>query len=222
MGQIRIDGREYSTLTLNDIPSEYMTEANSIKKPPLNMRRLTLFDKCTTKADNVIMVGPTLQKTPYGLAFFSIQCFMSNFFKCNIFFNGNHYSSVKQAYQCTKAEIHNDMSAYDEIYDMVSPAKMKQRGSEIRVNENWNELKLRVILVAKFRQNKKLYYNLLNTRPMELIEATLDGFWGAGCVLCSVALEEGSWQGQNHLGRLLVRIRNIFVRELEIGQGSIQ
>ena len=214
LGEIRIDGKRYDTLSLNDIPSDFMTEANSIKNPPKNTHRISLFDKNTTKADSVIMVGPSLQKIPYGLAFFSIQCFLSNFFKCGIYFEGSHYNSAEQCYQCMKAEVHDDRSAYEEIYSMNSPARMKQRGSDIRVNKKWDELKLRVmedILLAKFRQNKKLYYSLLNTRPMTLIEATLDTFWGAGCILCSIALEEGSWEGQNHLGRQLLKIRNTFV-----------
>ena len=100
---------------------------------------------------------------------------------------------------------------------------MKHRGKSIQIGENWNEIKLRVmedLVFAKFRQNKCIYYSLLNTRPMDLIEATQNTFWGAGCTLGSIALEEGCWQGLNHLGRLLMKVRD--VRELEIGQGSIQ
>ena len=184
-----------------------------------------ILTSLTTKANNVIMVGPSLQKTPYGLAFFSIQSFLSNFYKCNIFFQGKCFNSLEQGYQCTKAKIYEDRLAYDNIYKADSPAYMKQRGSEIRVDERWQNLKLRVmedLLFAKFRQNKKLYYSLLNTRPMDLIESTLDVFWGAGCILGSIALEEGCWDGQNHLGRLLMKVRSSFVRELEIGQDSIQ
>ena len=223
--EIKIDGVKYSTFTLNHIPPEFMVEANQIKNAPINTRRLSLFDKCTTKAANIIMVGPALQKTPYGLAFFSSQCFLSNFFSCGISFRGRHYTSLEQGYQCTKADIYNDVTTFRAIYRANSPAEMKQKGSEIQLDERWYKIKLQVmedLLFAKFRQNKKLYYSLLNTRPMNLIEATMDSFWGANCILKSIALEEGSWEGQNHLGKLLMKVRNVFVRELEIGQGSIQ
>ena len=89
----------------------------------------------------------------------------------------------------------------------------------------WQEHKLEVmedLLFCKFQQNKQLYYMLMNTRPWELIEATLDNFWGAGSILGSFALEDGSWEGQNNLGKLLMKVRDHFVKELEIGQGSIQ
>ena len=61
----------------------------------------------------------------------------------------------------------------------------------------------------------------LNTRPLNLTEATTDDFWGAGCMLGSIALEEGCWVGKNTVGKLLVGVRTILVRELTIAQGSI-
>ena len=223
--EIKIDGIRYSTFALDRIPLEFMVEANQIKNAPINVRRLSLYDKSTIKAYNVIMVGPALQKTPYGLAFFSSQCFLSNFFNCSIFFRGRHYTSLEQGYQCTKADLHNDVTAFRSIYRAKSPAEMKQKGGEIQIDEKWHTVKLQVmedLLFAKFRQNKTLYYSLLNTRPMNLIEATIDSFWGANCILKSIALEEGCWQGLNHLGKLLIKVRNVFVRELQMGQGSIQ
>ena len=223
--EIKIDGITYNTYTLHEIPQEFMQDANQIKNPPPNTRRMSLFLKCTTSAQNVIMVGPSMQKTPYGLAFFSFQSFLSNFYKCDIFFRGNHYTSVEQGYQCIKAKLYGDTVAFDEIYRASSPAFMKQRGKSIKTDQKWDEIKLRVmedLLFAKFRQNKQLYYSLLNTRPLNLIEATLSTFWGAGCSLGSIALEERCWQGKNHLGKLLKNVRDVFVRELEIGQGSIQ
>ena len=102
---------------------------------------------------------------------------------------------------------------------------MKRAGARIEKTAFWEAHKLEVmgdLLFCKFKQNKQLYYSLLNTRPMNLIEATLDVFWGVGCLFGSIALDERSWEGQNNLGKLLVKVRDFFVKELEIGQGSIQ
>ena len=170
------------------------------------------------------MVGPALQKTPYGLAFYSYQCFLSNFYKVQIYYQGQTYTSLEQGYQCTKAEFCNDGLAYDEILEATSTVVMKEKGGEIVTNDYWEEQKLEImeeLLFCKFRQNKQLYYMLLNTRPWDLLEATLDTFWGAGCILGSIALDEGSWEGQNNLGRLLKKVRDHFVKELQVGQGSI-
>ena len=101
---------------------------------------------------------------------------------------------------------------------------MKRIGSQIKVDDGWEGVKSQVmedLLFTKFRQNKSLYYSLLNTRPLNLIEATMDDFWGAGGMFGSIALEDGCWVGKNTVGKLLVRVRTTLVRELTIAQGSI-
>ena len=58
----------------------------------------------------------------------------------------------------------------------------------------------------KFRQNASLRNKLLSTGTSELIEASpWDAFWGLG--------KQGD--GQNHLGKTLVRVREQLRKELE-------
>ena len=71
------------------------------------------------------------------------------------------------------------------------------------------------LFFSKFRQNQRLYFLLLNTRPLHLIESTVDTFWGAGCMIGTVAIEEGCWTAQNHLGRMLMYVRDTLAREIE-------
>ena len=215
-GEIRIDGCVYSTLTLDNIPKRFMPEA---KKPsPINVRRLTIFQKCRRKSENVIMVGPSLQKTPYGLGFFSIYSFLSNFHKCDIIHRNQRYSCLEQGYQCIKARLNNDEDAYQYILNATQPSDMKRRGDRIVTNEAWEKIKLDVmeeLVFCKFKQNKILYNCLMNTRHHNLIECTLDEFWGTGCIFGGVALEDGSWTGHNYLGKILVRVRTQLSIELE-------
>ena len=87
----------------------------------------------------------------------------------------------RQAYQGVKAKIYRDEQAFTEIINTDSLALMKRIGGRVQTCEHWERVKLQVtedILTAKFSQMKELYYSLLNTRPLELIEATLDEFWG--------------------------------------------
>ena len=185
---------------------------------PLNSRLLSLHQKCRHRSTNVIRVGPSLKKTQYGLGFFSLYCFLSNFYRCNILYRGQDYTCLEQGYQCIKARENGDERAFHDILKMTSPADMKQRGAEIVVNERWDRIKLEVmedLVFCKFRQNLTLYNCLLNTRPHNLIECTIDDFWGAGCVLGSIALDEGCWPGQNYLGKILVRVRTRLILELE-------
>ena len=61
--------------------------------------------------------------------------------------------------------------------------KGQRIGERIMENKHWRRIKVEKmadILQHKFRQNKDLYFkfNLINTRPYDLIEASMDGFWG--------------------------------------------
>ena len=140
---------------------------------PVNYRRLSLDRKCKTKSDNVIMVGLSLQKTPYGLGFFSIQCFLSNFYRCDLVYRGQAYTCLEQGYQCSKAKICHDDQAFDAILRSDWPADMKRLGGDIVTNNQWEKLKLEImedLVFCKFKQNEILFNCLLNTRPHNLIE----------------------------------------------------
>ena len=143
--QIKIDGVAYSTLTLDDVPDKFKSELRHHQAPPVNYRRLTILQKCTTKADNVIMVGPSLQKKPYGLGFFSVYCFLSNFHRSDIVLDGQAYSCVEQGYQCIKAKVCRDEAAYHEILKCTFPSDMKRIGGDIICTEKWEKIKIQVM-----------------------------------------------------------------------------
>ena len=176
------------------------------------------YDKCRTKSGKFISVGPSLHKTCRSLAFYSEACFLSNLYKCTIDYRGDTYICLEQGYQARKVIICGDENALKIIMETDSQVQMKITGQRICTNNTWENSKLQVmeeLLFCKFRQNKSLYFLLLNTRPLYLIESTLDNFWGAGCKLGTVALEEGIWKGNNHLGRMLMYVQDILAKELE-------
>ena len=217
--RISIDNIEYNLDQLESLPNEFKPPDRPI--PPVNPRVLNFFDKCRRKAERIIMVGPSLQKTVRGLAFCSANSFLSNFYICQINYRGQLYNCLEQGYQAMKARICRDDIALGTIMNTDSQILMKRTGQKISTTEEWESNKIRMmeeLLFSKFRQNKRLYYLLLNTRPHNLIEGTLDTFWGAGCRIGSIALEEGIWTGQNHLGKMLMYIRGIFAREIESGK----
>ena len=89
------------------------------------------------------------------------------------------YNCLEQGYQTRKAIICGDVEALRVIMGTESQILMKHTGQKIIVTEEWERNKIRVmeeLLFSKFRQNKRLYYLLLNTRPLNLIEGTLDTF----------------------------------------------
>ena len=155
--------------------------------------------------------------TPRGLAFFTIQCMLSNFYPCTIKFNGRRYESAEHAYQAEKAIT---AKAFDKLNDILSAptaARAKEIGRGIPDTPLWRRIKvdrMRDILNAKYRQNKKLGDYLCSLRGTNFIEANeADSFWGAGASLHSVDLRTGRWNGRNELGRLLVELRDDLLRE---------
>lgn len=62
-------------------------------------------------------------------------------------------------------------------------------------------------LYNKYIQNKNICQKLLNTGNKEIVEATVKEFyWGCGI--------DGT--GENHFGKLLVKVRNRIRRELKL------
>ena len=237
-GEIEIEGKTYNGFNTDEIPLEYQVKArvHSLEKNPgTNPEILTTPNGEAQYSDNrkpfrvayrrlkdgqtkIEMVGPCLQKTKRGLAFISGKCFLSNFFKCTVRYNGFEYKSSEQCWQAQKALICKDPIAMAEIKISKEPIDAKRAGDRIVENEHWKRIKIEKmidILQHKFRQNPELYFMLINTRPYDLIEASLDGFWGAHCKLYSTALQNGTWSGQNILGRILVDIRTDLCREEE-------
>jgi ribA/ribD-fused uncharacterized protein len=129
--------------------------------------------------------------------------FLSNFFPVNIEFNGKIFPSVEHAYQAAKTL---DKDEQEKIRVSLSPGKAKRLGKKVKLREGWNKVKLQLMenfLRQKF-DNISLKQKLLNTKGHELVEGNNwgDKFWG-----CSLN-PDGTFSGQNHLGLLLMRIRD--------------
>ena len=89
-----------------------------------------------------------------------------------------------------KAKIYRNEKAMKEIMEARTPLDMRA-GETVITDESWEKDKFNVmeeLLWAKFRQNRELYFLLMNTRPYDLIESTMDKCWGAGCLMGSIAL----------------------------------
>ena len=102
-----------------------------------------------------------------------------------------------------------------------SPSVAQEKTKKMVRTPEWEDIKIDVmrdLLFCKFRQNKNLYFKLLNTRRHALYECTLDNYWGTGCPLGSESLVDGDWCGQNKLGSLIMHVRDILVSELEENQ----
>lgn len=135
-------------------------------------------------------------------AFRGEHAFLSNFWPASVWLEGDVYSTVEHAYQAAKS-----LSAIErnKVRLAKEPNEAKILGGKITLRSDWEQVKFEVmfmLLVQKFNQPefKEL---LLSTGKRELIEGNYwhDNIWGE----CSCPKHKG--KGQNHLGKLLMQIR---------------
>lgn len=126
---------------------------------------------------------------------------LSNFWPCQITYEGIAYASVEHAYQAAKTL---DPKKRQQIADLPSPGAAKRAGKDIVLRPDWEKVKLRImkeLLELKFNKHEHLVLcdMLRQTKGQELVEDNNwgDTFWG----ICK-------GQGKNHLGKLLMEVRD--------------
>lgn len=131
---------------------------------------------------------------------------LSNFEPVLVRYEGVNYPSVEHAYMSAK----ND----DVFWKLkcssgdFSPGEIKKLSRDINLVENWDDIKLdvmKICLEQKFKQ-EPFKTKLINTGDSHIQEGNWwnDKFWG-------VCLKTG--KGENHLGKMIMEIRDVLVLE---------
>ena len=124
--------------------------------------------------------------------------FLSNFHPCTIVYEEITYPSVEHAYQAAKT---NNLSHRHCIAATSSPGLAKRLGRRVPIRPDWEQKKLQIMYQLcrqKFFKNETLAQQLKTTGDQPLIKGNAwnDTFWG----ICN-------GRGQNHLGKILMIIR---------------
>jgi N-glycosidase YbiA len=135
--------------------------------------------------------------------------FLSNFYPCEIEYQGIKYPTVEAYYVAMKVNsnqiingIHYSLNDFREMISKIStPGQVKRLGRKVSLRKDWNEIKLELMNWAvreKFK-DENLKELLLSTGDQELIEGNTwnDTFWG----VCN-------GKGKNHLGKILMKVRD--------------
>jgi ribA/ribD-fused uncharacterized protein len=136
--------------------------------------------------------------------------FLSNFFGRQVIINNHSYPTNEHAFQCFKTTNEQDFLY---VASAPTPGQAKRRGQSITLRDDWtDEVRQGVmykINLAKYAQHMDLLGKLLRTGDALLMEGNYhhDNYWG-------VVMVNGKWVGQNHLGKILMRIRNEFAQLL--------
>lgn len=124
--------------------------------------------------------------------------FLSNFYPVIIEFEGDLYGTLEHAYHAAKT---TNLEERAKVRTAATPGKAKYAGKRVTLRPDWESVKLQImenLLRQKFSiQPFKL--QLLCTKDAELVEGNTwnDTFYG----VCR-------GKGLNHLGKLLMKIRD--------------
>lgn len=153
-----------------------------------------------------------------GIAFFTSHAWASNFYPSPIVVQGQNFRTPEHAYQYAKAIRLGDPHTANFILRAKTPSEAKQLGGGVILKPKWDDDKIDVmrhIVSEKFKQHKDLRDKLLSTGQENLIEASLDSFWGAKATLNSKSIKDGTWTGANTLGKIIAEVRAEIKREVD-------
>ena len=135
--------------------------------------------------------------------------FLSNFYRCRVYYRGIGFPTVEHAYQASK-------TFNEKTINIISNLKSDEAGKAKRIGSNpkftiikegFDNIRLTImepLLIQKFNY-QSLKDKLLQTDDQQLVEGNYwhDNFWGdCFCKKCKNKI------GENNLGKLLMKIRS--------------
>lgn len=146
--------------------------------------------------------------------FWSAYFFLSNFYITRVIFEDVDYPSVENAYQAAKTL---DEELRKKFTD-CTPGEAKKLGNRIKIRPDWEQVKFDImfeLLKQKF-SHPRLRKMLLDTGDAKLIEGNTWGDTIWGCIDVG-----GEWVGENHLGKMQMKIRSeLYENMLTVSEGS--
>ena len=132
--------------------------------------------------------------------------FLSNFYPCNVYFEGLIYPSSEHAYVAAKT---TDKELRLQISLIRTAGQVKKFGRKLTLRPDWELIKFDIMekLLRKKFEDPVLRNKLLTTKDAELIEGNYwgDTIWG----VCNGV-------GENNLGRLLMKLREEIKQEFNL------
>lgn len=131
--------------------------------------------------------------------------FLSNFYPAKMLFDGIAYENAESAYQAQKLANPDERKQFSYLF----ADEAKRLGQAVTVRPDWCEIRMGVmerIIEAKFTQNPKLARRLVETGTLPLMKGNYAGdtYWG---------IDLRARQGENHLGKILMTLRQRFRTE---------
>ena len=126
------------------------------------------------------------------------HAFLSNFYPCNIYYNGLHFYSVEAAFQAAKCTSREDARQFCHL----NPSQAKALGRTVMLRRDWEQVKVGIMKeLLRLKFSKYDLHKMLVATGDEIIQegnTWNDTFWG---------VNSKTGLGQNVLGQLLMTLR---------------
>jgi ribA/ribD-fused uncharacterized protein len=139
----------------------------------------------------------------------------SNWYPASFTLDGVQFNCAEKYMMYMKAKTFNDDNSAALILQTKDPGVQKALGRKVANFDPvaWDKVREDVVYhgcLAKYTQNPSLKEEMLKTGDMILVEASpYDKIWGIGLSENHPdAADESKWQGQNLLGKVLMRVRD--------------
>jgi ribA/ribD-fused uncharacterized protein len=169
----------------------------------LSLPNFTNLTPISLKTAENPLISLKRPKMDYIWQFQGRNRFLSNFYPALVKFEGLSFPTAENAYQASKTLNRKVRKQFLHL----PPGDAKRMGQIIPLRPMWEFIKLQTmeeILLSKF-QDEGLALMLKETYPRKLFEGNHwgDRYWG----ICFDQIEN-KWVGENHLGKILMRIRS--------------
>ena len=138
----------------------------------------------------------------------------SQWYPSKFVIEGVEYNCCEQYMMSQKALLFNDLEINKMIMYSKSPDEQKGFGRRVKGfdKDKWEAVCREIVFdanMAKFSQNPKMLEELMDTKDLEIVEASpYDKIWGIGLHETDPkALDKSQWQGTNWLGEAIMSVR---------------
>ena len=217
--QVTINGTTYTTQDVNKLPDKYLkvpdTDEADKSDQAIAMDVPTENEASKdgqTPKEGLTRRGERMKVTRKGLCFSGPSAYLSNMAYVEVKARDKIFVSNEQRYQWEKAIKHEDEELAREIKETRDSYEVKNAGGLITASAEWLNGApdfMDVMIVDKFEQNPDLLERLIDTYPLELIEASIDDEWGGGAPYQSKIYDsDDPLPGNNIFGKKLTKYRN--------------
>lgn len=167
------------------------------------IRKNERVDDMLTPDIYTMLLADQKKKVNTILCFQGDYYFLSNFYRTQFAWDFWHcWDSAEAAFQSAKCLIEEERCKFTDI--SLSPNEAKRMGRRVQLRSDWEQVKdgiMEEIVHEKFFQIKPLARKLIATGDAELVEGNTwgDTYWG---------IDLHTMQGQNKLGKILMKIRD--------------